>query len=206
MAEKKKRKRSKFLDLLNARSWSEASARLKEGASTYAVAEYMQRMGDYVNVKPESLARQLHRYREDVLEVKKVVSQSYIDKQLANVNLVIDDIEEMSKLILIQKERIGKDLKLEGKLPKLMALRPEISFLFDMLEKRMRLLSDLGYAPKAPDKLMVMYGNLDKLLEGLSPEERLRRREQIQSAYGGELESGASQPVWRSRLENAGEA
>ena len=206
MAEKRKRKRSKFLDLLSARSWSEASARLKEGASTYAVAEYMQRMGDNVNVKPESLARQLHRYREDVLEVKKVVSQSYIDKQLANVNLAINEIEEMGKLILIQKERIGKDLKLEAKLPKLMALRPEISFLFDMLERRMRLLSDLGYAPKATEKLMVMYGSLEKLLEGLPVDERLRRREQIQAAYGGEIASGASQPVWRRGLEDSGEA
>ena len=206
MPEKRKRKRSKFLELLNARSWTEACARLKEGASTYAVAEYMQRMGDYVNAKPESLARQLHRYREEVLEVKKSVSQTYIDKQLENVNLVIDEIEEMTKLILIQKERIGKDLKLEGKLPKLMALRPEISFLFDMLEKRIRLLSDLGYAPKAPEKLMIMHGSLDTLLEGLPAEERLRRRVQIQEAYGGNGESGASQPVWRRGLEDSGEA
>lgn len=195
MPNAKSRRRRKFVELVNCKSWPEASARLKEGASAYAVAEFMQRQGDYAGVKAESLARQLHRYREEVLEVKKTLSQSFIDKKIESLDLAISDIDEMTKLILVQKERIGKDLKLEDKLPKLMALRPEIAFLFDMLERRARLLQDLGHLPKVPVKVNVLSmgdETLSKLLDTYPADKRAELRRMIQQQYLGQGGANAS--------------
>lgn len=182
-----------FKKVLESQSWGSAVARLKEGASPFAVAEFMQSMGDCKDIKIQSLARQIARYKTQVLAIKQTLSEMYVDKAISNLDLVINELEEMAKLILIQKQRIGKNLEFEASLPSKMPLskilRPEIESLFTMLEKRARLMSDVGLLPKAPQRnvnLNLGDESFARILDGIPDDDsRLRLRRLVQEVYTG---------------------
>ena len=205
MTERKTRKRA-FTKLRKCRSWPQAELRLKEGQTPYVVAEFIQSQHEYEDIKTASLARQIARFKNEILDTSRQLAASYIDKQIANIDLTsINDVDEMTKLILVQKDRIGKALQLEQKMPTIMkVILPEIKALFEMLEKRTRLLSDLGVIPKAPDKFVgMMIGDqtMAKVYEFLPDDQRARLREMIQGSYRQAIgeESGAeSRAVVRS--------
>lgn len=179
--------RTAFAELTVCKCWPVAEARLREGASARAVAEYVHSMGDMTHLKVSSLTRQLQRYRARAIKPKQALSNVYIDQMIQKVGLTIDDVEELTKLILVQKERVSKDLKLEQNMPKLAPwLLKEIQFLFDMIERRAKLLQTLGILYKAPDKHMVAVFGDDtwaRLLDTLDEDQRARAREIVQMEY-----------------------
>jgi hypothetical protein len=176
-----------FAELTACKCWPMAEARLREGASARAVAEYVHSMGDMTHLKVSSLTRQLQRYRQRVLQPRKTLSPTYIDQAMQRLDLAFDDVEELTKVVLIQKQRVSKDLKLEENMPKLAPwLMKEVQLLFDMIERRAKLLQTLGILYKAPDKRMVAVLGDDtwaRLLDTLDPHQRAQAREIIQMEY-----------------------
>jgi hypothetical protein len=178
--------RRPFLKLTQCPNFDEARSMLADGVSPWAVAEWLQGKGQYVNVKIGSLARQLSRFRDQVISTNEgLKSKSLIDRRLAHIDLKkIDDIDELTKLILVQKERVEKDLKLEAKLPKtLKDLSKEITALFEMIEKRVRLMQELGMMPRAPSAHLVANVALRDVLNSVGSEDRTKIRAMIQGAY-----------------------
>jgi hypothetical protein len=178
--------RRPFLKLTQCPNFDEARAMLADGISPWAVAEWLQSKGQYVSVKIGSLARQLSRFRDQVIGTNEgLKSKSLIDRRLAHIDLKkIDDVDELTKLILVQKERVEKDLKLEAKLPKtLKDLSKEIIALFDMIEKRVRLMQELGIVPRAPTTHLVATATLRDALNSMVPDDRAKIRSMIQGAY-----------------------
>jgi hypothetical protein len=178
--------RRPFLKLTQCPDFDEARGMLADGVSPWAVAEWLQGKGQYVNVKIGSLARQLSRFRDQVISTNEgLKSKSLIDRRLAHIDLKkIDDIDELTKLILVQKDRVEKDLKLEAKLPKtLKDLSKEIVALFDMIDRRARLMQELGILPKVPSAHLIASVSLRDALNNVGSEDRTKIRALIQGAY-----------------------
>lgn len=176
-----------FVALTRCKCWKEAEARLREGASARAVAEFIQSAGELDDMKVDSLKRQLVRYRQRVLKVK-ALSALYIDREIGKLGNAIDDVEELTRLILTMKKRISKDLELEERMPKSMSsLSRDIQQMYDMIERRARLLQDLGMMPRAPERhehFMVGDQTWAKILEKFpTPEQRQQAREMIQADF-----------------------
>lgn len=182
-------KKKRWLKFALCPDWPEARRMLVNGASGWKTAEYLQNRGWYREIKHASLARQLNRYRNDLEETtgESLGIPSDIDRRFRRADLSkIKDLDELAKVILLQKQRIEKDLKLEEKLPKLLKdLRPEIELLFSMLERRARLAQDLGELPKSPGKaiLELQDGRLAQLMGSMSDEDKARIRGQLTGAF-----------------------
>lgn len=202
-AEKKRR----WLKFALCPDWPEARRMLENGASAWRVAEFLRKRGWFTEIKHASVAKQLNRFRNDLEQsaVQGLGIPSDIDKRFRNVDLAkFENFDELTKVILVQKQRIEKDLKLEQKLPKLLKdLRPEIELLFSMLERRARLAQELGMLPKAPGKaiLELQDGRLAQLMAGMSDEDKARIRAQLTGVFrlgvgnaGGVSGGGDEQP------------
>lgn len=209
MAKSNVMERTAFADLVSLKCWPVAEARLREGASPAAVAAYIQGMGEATEIKQDSLKRQLQRYKGKVLKVRQTLSATYVDEAIKHLSLDINDVDELTKVILMQKERVSKDLKLEKQMPKLAPwLTREIQLLFDMIERRAKLLQTLGVHPTAPQKhqhTVAVFGDgtWSKILDQLGETERTDVRELIQMTYGAQRDQNLLEEQQRRGMVGA---
>lgn len=168
--------------------YDEVCQMLRDGVSPWAVAQYVQKHGERTDIKLETLKNQMTFLKRRLLgKEPEVRSKSLIDKEVPQRDLdSYDDLDELTKLILTQKKRIEKDLKLEGNLPKLLKdLRPEIELLMEMIERRAKLAQDVGRLGKTPSKHLHLgvQAPLSELMQMLGQEEREKLRNVIQMGW-----------------------
>ena len=195
--------RNAFGELTSCQSWPEALRMLKEDAPLRDVAEFMQAQGDMLDIKAESLRRHLARYKKRILTPK--IMKTFIDRVLGDVPLDLDDVEELTKVVLIQKRRVSKFIELEEhmKMP-MSTVGKEVVMLFDLIERRLKALQELGQKPRVPqDHRVLSVGDptLTKLLDMISPEARERIRGAIAASASPFIE-GEVREVSRSEREN----
>jgi len=186
----KRHNRRMFSRLTQLACWPQAKMMLEQGYGAWAVADWIQKeKREYLDVKQSSLARQLGRYRDEMRFGGALVqSKSVIDRATAAELTTLNELDELGKLILIQKQRIEQDLQLEKKMPKLLKdLRAEIMALADLIDRKVRLEQDVGVRPKTPDtvhhKHAHVIGTLGEILDRLPDEKRAEVRGLIQTAY-----------------------
>lgn len=173
------RRGSKRLESLNC--WREARRRIVEGASPIAVARYIRDQGEYIDVKESAVMRAIQRWvnRTDfrkVVEILPAVTQGrvidVIQKKFDDLDVQVgerlDVIFEAEQLILKQRKRLDRILKLEedsedGDVP-LPSLKQEIKLLAGMMYKHVEVLMDMGIVPRAPAQyqhLIGIHGKID---------------------------------------------
>lgn len=178
---KPKRKRRSYTRLETLNCWTEARRRIVEGASPAAVARYIRNQGEYTDVAEVSVARSIHRWvnRTDFREAVAVlpaltqgrvidVIQEKFDDLDVQVGERLDVIFEAEQLILNQRKRLDRILKLEedsedSDVPHPL-LKQEIKLLAGMMYKHVEVLMDMGIVPRAPAQyqhLIGIHGKID---------------------------------------------
>lgn len=137
-----------FAEITSAVTWEAAKAKLLQGVSTLRVAEQMQAAGDCLDVKRESLARQLNRWMEAEgkdLGAIAVLNPAWMRKVSDNYEQKVDELSIMEGLILYQKRRLDYLYEFEerSKLPNPDQSR-ELRALFDMCRELTELKYRLG--------------------------------------------------------------
>lgn len=192
----KKRKRrsmpvTNHIELTSLKCWAIAEAKLREGVSPRMVAEYIHSQGEMTDLKTESLRRRLYRYKNRIMLPKETVSTTYIDEMVRQMDLNLDDVDALTKVILVQQKRVAKDLELEERMPKLAPwLSKEIQMLFDMIERRAKLMQTLGILPQAPNRTQISFmgdQTWSKLIETLDPDQRAKARAVVQAEYAVQM-------------------
>lgn len=182
--------RAAFADLKECKCWAQAELLLRDGEKTPSVARFIHEQGEMTHLKHSALMRKLRRYRADV--IVPLETSSLIDTLTKNRSLKMNNLDELTKIILVQKDRVEKDLALEKNMPKTMSsLTKEISILFDLIERREKIMQDSGEAPRAPTKHMVGVGVIsggswEKMLGALPDDQRVEIRRAIQEKYAEE--------------------
>jgi len=190
--------------LTSARSFATAKEMLREGMSLQAVAQFLHER-DFPDVPVGTLRRWVGKYRREHMPPGEVLSPSFIDRMVGRLKDQVNELEEMTRLILYQWQRLNVDAEYETKMKKLLKSQTrEVELLFSMLERRARLMMEMGLRPRAPERHIVgvISGeagelaergySLEELLTGLPDEERAGIRQVIQAAYR-RLGSGGEQ-------------
>ncbi|MEW6613923.1 MAG: hypothetical protein AB1401_00405 [Thermodesulfobacteriota bacterium] len=104
---KKRKKYKSFVRLKKLKCFSEVDVRLRCGASPEKVASFIQQeMNEYEDVKWVSLVRQLYKYKKSI-PVTQVLSPTYIDRAVKQIEMYIDIANDEAKLIQYQKIRLA---------------------------------------------------------------------------------------------------
>ena len=171
-----KKGKEPFANLRALACWELAEKMLADGYTPSEVADFIRGRGEKLEVRRDSLQRQLYRYREKVL--KEEAPTSLIAQMVSKSDLEIDDMELITQLVVIQKKRVEKELEIEKMMPVPMASTTKaIVTLFDLIERRVKLLQDSGLKPRVPTRhehLLGVVGDatLSKMFAGLPPDER----------------------------------
>lgn len=145
----------RFRRLFSCPSWPEMQKRILAGAGPGSIADELIKRGEYAGVSKYSVARQVYRYIQGLPAAQKI-SRPYVDEAIEQFTAGLNEIQEMEFLIAHQMQRIGIDSLLEKRMNKLLtSQRNEITALFEMLERLIRIKQELGILPRVPSKTLV---------------------------------------------------
>lgn len=140
--------------------WGAVSGMLQDGASPAFVARVVQEeYGEYLDVSQESLERQIYRWLSTEGRIpKNVLSQSTIEEMINQIfdSEDIDFLKELVELVRYQRARLelASDAERSMSFP-MDAQTKEVKTYFEMLEKGIRILQDIGILPKRPAALAI---------------------------------------------------
>ena len=178
-----KKSKEPFANLRALVCWEHAEKMLADGYTPSEVADFIRGRGEKLDVRRDSLQRQLYRYRERVL--KEEAPTSLIAQMVSKKDLEIDDIELLTQLVVIQRQRVEKELEIEKMMPMPMASTTKsIVTLFDLVERRVKVMQDSGLKPRVPTRHEHLLGvagdaTLSKMFATLPPDERAGLRAAI---------------------------
>jgi len=116
--------------------FEEVKAKILDGVPVLQVARWIQDQGEYATASEASLARALHRFKEELPPAAFV--QAALPKvhqeALAEVKQGLAEVDELAHLYALQKGRIHKLLKVEETMP---------SILFPNLSQEFRIAAEL---------------------------------------------------------------
>lgn len=162
---------------------SQIHAMFVEDQSAVAVAEHIQKVwGEFKDVKTGTLAKQLTRYRKEVLASKLHVNKNGKVEddgteegkvQLLKLKGDIDVYENLVEMIKIQIERVNKLRNQEGKMPLPMReVRAELQFMAQLNAQLRQTEFELGIRKQAPKTIKGDFTVMP--LAGSAEAERLR--------------------------------
>ena len=132
---------------------SQVDEKLKFGASSTEVAEFLHGNGALLDVKAESLRKQLDRYRQGELRDKTIMALTQAQAKNGMVSVVkrLNAIEELEELARVQHARLAKVLGPEQKAPLLIkSVGDEIDRLQSLLSRLAELQLETGMIQRAP--------------------------------------------------------
>ena len=141
--------------------YDELDKRIKANIAIEELARWIQEdKVQLVDMKRESLVRQLYRYKSEIPpgEIAEV-EPLFFAKAIERMKRGVDEIEELEKLYLFQLNRISMDAETEQKINKLFpGMFKEIQLAADLLDKMMEKKMELGILSKEPEKFNVTGG------------------------------------------------
>lgn len=146
------------LKALGSDRMSEIDEMLRGGMSPAAVGKVIQtEWGELTSSKPETLKKQLDRYRAKVIRAQIIETTNALVKKIPTTVLAkkLNVLEEMTELVSVQKRRFYKALNQEDLMPKLLMknVTEEAKVLKDMLVELGKLQLETGALQRAPKKL-----------------------------------------------------
>lgn len=146
------------LKALGSDRMSEIDEMLRGGMSPAAVGKVIQtEWGEMTSSKPETLKKQLDRYRAKVIRAQIIETTNALVKKIPTTVLAkkLNVLEEMTELVSVQKRRFYKALNQEDLMPKLLMknVTEEAKVLKDMLVELGKLQLETGALQRAPKKL-----------------------------------------------------
>ena len=155
---KRKTRSDAFAKLKALPFFDEVERKLKANIAVEEIARWIQEdMLSYDDVKRESLARVLYRYKKTIPPGEFAKAEPlYFQKVLEKLRRGVNEIEELEKLYLLQIHRISKDVQTEDKINKLFpSTYREIQLAADLLDRMVEKKMELGLLSREPTKLNV---------------------------------------------------
>lgn len=144
--------------LKNSIYWDEIDKMVREGYSLSYIADWILQKEEFKDLKKRSIESSLYKYRKELspMEVAKTKMPKVFLEAWQKIEKDINELRELRKLYLLQRDRLNIDYKTEKKIGKLFATtHREVITAVQILKDLVGLKQSLGVIPKDLGKVTI---------------------------------------------------